>query len=189
MAYLPSSWLREYLYFPLGGNRKGELRTYINLFLVMFLGGLWHGAAWCFALWGTAHGVGLAIERWFGRRLPSPSSQNSRGSFISSLQVFFVFNLVSFLWLLFKFPEPGHVLVFVRELVSHPGRPQPQALFVIALFSTPVVLWHLWAATASWRRNWPTLWKDRVDTAAAALLGFMVLVNSGPSGEFIYFQF
>ncbi len=184
-----SSWLREYLYFPLGGNRKGEVRTYINLFLVMFLGGLWHGAAWCFALWGTAHGLGLAIERWFGRQSASDKRRHGGWSALACLQVFVVFNVVSFLWLLFKFPEPSHVVAFVHELISHPGRPKPQPLFVIVLFSAPVILWHLWAATASWRQTWPSIWKERIEVGAAALLGFLVVVNAGPSGEFIYFQF
>jgi alginate O-acetyltransferase complex protein AlgI len=61
-----SAWLRDYLYIPLGGNRKGPGRTYVNLFLVMFLGGLWHGAEWKFALWGSLHGLLLALERLWG---------------------------------------------------------------------------------------------------------------------------
>lgn len=65
-----STWLRDYLYIPLGGNRKGTARTYVNLFLVMFLGGLWHGAAWTFVIWGTIHGIALAIERYTGVRKP-----------------------------------------------------------------------------------------------------------------------
>lgn len=63
-----SAWLRDYLYIPLGGNRKGPGRTYVNLFLVMFLGGLWHGAEWKFAVWGSLHGVALAAERLFSRK-------------------------------------------------------------------------------------------------------------------------
>ncbi len=61
-----STWLRDYLYIPLGGNRKGTLRTYINLFLTMLLGGLWHGANWTFILWGALHGGLLALERYLG---------------------------------------------------------------------------------------------------------------------------
>jgi alginate O-acetyltransferase complex protein AlgI len=60
-----SAWLREYLYIPLGGNRKGAFRTYANLFATMLLGGLWHGASWNFILWGALHGAGLAMERFF----------------------------------------------------------------------------------------------------------------------------
>ncbi len=70
-----SSWLREYLYVPLGGNRKGKARTYINLFLTMLLGGLWHGANWTFVIWGAWHGLILAIERYFKEKfgvLPIP---------------------------------------------------------------------------------------------------------------------
>ena len=181
-----STWLREYLYFPLGGNRKGELRTYVNLFLVMFLGGLWHGAAWCFALWGTAHGIGLAIERWFGRKdRPGSDGWNWKGVF----QAIVVFHVVSFLWLLFKFPDIGQVRAFLRELVVHSGKPQPQALYVIAVFSLPVILWHGWALLARQRATWPQQIRDRIDTGAAAFLAFLTLVNAGASGEFIYFQF
>jgi alginate O-acetyltransferase complex protein AlgI len=63
-----SNWLREYLYVSLGGNRKGVLRTYINLFLTMLLGGLWHGANWTFVLWGAWHGAILALERFLEQR-------------------------------------------------------------------------------------------------------------------------
>ena len=65
-----STWLRDYLYIPLGGNRKGPRRTYINLALVMLLGGLWHGADWTFVVWGAYHGTLLAFERWMGKKSP-----------------------------------------------------------------------------------------------------------------------
>jgi alginate O-acetyltransferase complex protein AlgI len=63
-----SSWLRDYLYIPLGGNRHGPVRTYVNLMLTMLLGGLWHGASWNFVLWGALHGVALACHRWVRSR-------------------------------------------------------------------------------------------------------------------------
>ncbi|MBQ7851505.1 MAG: MBOAT family protein, partial [Muribaculaceae bacterium] len=69
-----SSWLRDYVYIPLGGNRKGTLRTYINNFLTMLIGGLWHGANWKFVFWGAMHGAGLAVHkacRPFLDKLPS----------------------------------------------------------------------------------------------------------------------
>ena len=59
-----SRWLRDYLYIPLGGNRKGRVRTYVNLMITMLLGGLWHGAAWHFVVWGGLHGVCLVIDHW-----------------------------------------------------------------------------------------------------------------------------
>jgi alginate O-acetyltransferase complex protein AlgI len=66
-----SAWLKDYLYIPLGGNRRGRGRTYVNLLIVMGLGGLWHGAAWKFAVWGLWHGVLLAFERFLGIGEPS----------------------------------------------------------------------------------------------------------------------
>src|SRR5206468_9611442 len=62
-----STWLRDYLYIPLGGNRLGERKTYRNLMLTMLLGGLWHGANWTFVVWGGIHGAGLSVERFFRR--------------------------------------------------------------------------------------------------------------------------
>ena len=59
-----SRWLRDYLYIPLGGNRKGKVMTYRNLMLTMLIGGLWHGAGWTFVVWGGIHGVGLCVEHW-----------------------------------------------------------------------------------------------------------------------------
>jgi D-alanyl-lipoteichoic acid acyltransferase DltB (MBOAT superfamily) len=66
-----SSWLRDYLYIGLGGNRKSKSRTYLNLFIVMFLGGLWHGASWNFVLWGVLHGLYLAIHKIILDKIPS----------------------------------------------------------------------------------------------------------------------
>ena len=63
-----SRWLRDYLYIPLGGSRRGSVRTYLNLMVTMLLGGLWHGASWTFVIWGGIHGTGLAIERWYRQR-------------------------------------------------------------------------------------------------------------------------
>jgi alginate O-acetyltransferase complex protein AlgI len=67
-----SNWLREYLYIGLGGNRKGVARTYVNLFLTMLLGGLWHGAHWTFVLWGAWHGAILVVERYWDKRFGKP---------------------------------------------------------------------------------------------------------------------
>lgn len=93
-----SSWLRDYLYIPLGGNRKGTFRTYLNNFLTMLIGGLWHGAAWKFIFWGAMHGVGLAIHK-----ACKPVLQKIPDNFIT---VFFswllTFVYVSALWVFFR---------------------------------------------------------------------------------------
>jgi D-alanyl-lipoteichoic acid acyltransferase DltB (MBOAT superfamily) len=87
-----SRFLRDFLYIPLGGNRGGKWKTARNLMLTMVLGGLWHGAAWGFILWGTLHGAGLVIERGLRGRIDAPAW----------LRWAIVFNLVVFGWVLFR---------------------------------------------------------------------------------------
>jgi alginate O-acetyltransferase complex protein AlgI len=187
-----STWLRSYLYFPLGGNRHGSLRTYFNLFLVMFLGGLWHGAAWSYAVWGTAHGVLLALERMMGIRAKEADAPTP-WTVTGVIRAFITFNLVSVLWLLFKLPDFRHVIAFGKCLVHNPAGVRPQSLFVVALFSLPVVLMHLRAASGGWgerlrQRAGERAWAWTEPLAYAGML-WLILVNSGTPGEFIYFQF
>ena len=86
-----SSWLRDYLYIGLGGNRKGKLRTYRTLLLTMLLGDLWHGAAWTFGAWGLLHGGGLAIERAIDERRPENRPPNVVGRFMRGFFTFHFF--------------------------------------------------------------------------------------------------
>lgn len=182
-----STWLRMYLYIPLGGNRHGEVRTFVNLFLVMFLGGLWHGAAWSYAIWGTAHGVLLALERLWSRGGKSGESRN--WTWLGAVQAFVVFNVVSALWLLFKLPDFSHVLEFVKCLANNPGGARPQSLYVIGLFSLPVVLWHLWSAAAPMRTRLSAPRHWQLETCLYAVMLFLLVTNAGSAGDFIYFQF
>ncbi|BDD04819.1 MBOAT family O-acyltransferase [Aureibacter tunicatorum] len=92
-----SSWLRDYLYIPLGGNRHGKVRTYVNLFLTMLLGGLWHGASWNFILWGAMHGTVLGMERFFKSRIPLPDNL-----WVKMLRRFYAFHVVAFCWIFFR---------------------------------------------------------------------------------------
>lgn len=182
-----SSWLREYLYIPLGGNRHGSLATYRNLFVVMFLGGLWHGAAWSYAAWGSAHGLLLAGERLLLKQ--HQQAEPSGWTFGGVARVGLTFSLVSILWLLFKLPEFSHVVEYARSVVHNGGPPQVQALFVIAVFSTPVLLWELWGATERLRASWPEPVRAWMARSAYAVMLFLIVTNSGSPGEFIYFQF
>ena len=182
-----SSWLREYLYLPLGGNRRGPGRTYVNLFLVMFLGGLWHGAAWSYAIWGTAHGLLLAGERFF---FGQGRAKEAVGWTIgSAVRAFVVFNVVSALWLLFKLPDLSHAVAYARCLAGNSGSPQVQALFVVAVFSAPVVAWHLWSVAVPGCARRAPAWAGRAETAVYAMMLWMTVLNAGSPGDFIYFQF
>lgn len=187
-----STWLRSYLYIPLGGNRHGTVRTYINLFLVMFLGGLWHGAAWSYAVWGTAHGLLLAIERLCGVR-GHEADDSAPWSFVAAFRAFITFNLVSVLWLLFKLPNFKHVIEYVRCLATAPNGVEPQLLFVIGLFSLPVILMHLYSAARPMLPAVRARFGDRAFAWSEAMvfagMAWLILVNSGTPGEFIYFQF
>ncbi|HPB02007.1 MAG: MBOAT family protein [Bacteroidales bacterium] len=98
-----SSWLRDYLYIPLGGNRKGKLRTYINLFITMLLGGLWHGPSWQFVFWGGMHGVGLAIHKLWKTYVMPGEIDSKWGSRIYTFFAWFItFHFVVFLWIFFR---------------------------------------------------------------------------------------
>lgn len=182
-----SSWLREYLYLPLGGNRKGHKRTYFNLFAVMFLGGLWHGAAWSYAVWGIAHGVGLALERWLGI---GRKAELGDWSPMRWLRALITFHVVSFLWLLFQLPQFSQALHYLRCLATNPFGILPQYVFVTLLFGLPIVLHHLWASSEAWRNlHISPKWSDRVEVSSYALMLALVVVMPGSPGEFIYFQF
>jgi alginate O-acetyltransferase complex protein AlgI len=117
-----SRFLRDFLYIPLGGNRKGRWKTYRNLILTMVLGGLWHGAAWTFVLWGLLHGVGLATERALGGRLKVPGW----------LRWLVTFHLIVAGWILFRAPS----LNVAGDFFSHMFKPG-----AFTLLTLPVALW------------------------------------------------
>ncbi|MEI8224880.1 MAG: MBOAT family O-acyltransferase [Bacteroidota bacterium] len=111
-----SRWLKDYLYIPLGGNRKGKLRTNINLIITMLLGGLWHGAALRFVIWGALHGIGLVINRiWnsiFGDRL-------KQGRVGRAIAVFITFQFVSFCWIFFRAPDMNSVNTMIKQIFEN----------------------------------------------------------------------
>jgi D-alanyl-lipoteichoic acid acyltransferase DltB (MBOAT superfamily) len=174
-----SRWLRDYLYIPLGGNRKGRILTYRNLLLTMLLGGLWHGAAWTFVAWGGIHGLVLALERATGWR---PSKWLGR---------LVTFHIVCFAWIFFRadsFTRAGEIL---SRLFSAWGEPSP-------LVTTSVVLAIVVGIAGQYVR--PGLLTGLLGAfqrlpalAQAACVGVaLVVVNTlGPEGvaPFIYFRF
>ena len=111
-----SQWLRDYLYISLGGNRKGKIRTYINLMITMLLGGLWHGASLRFIIWGGFHGLGLAINKlWnslFGNRIKS-------GWLVRALSIFITFQFVSFCWIFFRAPDMNSISLMFKQITQN----------------------------------------------------------------------
>ncbi|HEY9848703.1 MAG TPA: MBOAT family O-acyltransferase [Leptolyngbyaceae cyanobacterium] len=196
-----STWLRDYLYISLGGNRKGKVRTYINLMIVMTLGGLWHGAAWSYAVWGIFHGIGLAIERFLGldnreKNLTENSKFTWKNILLDYLQILAVFSFVSLGWLLFKLPRFEEALDFLVSLFQDVElTPQLSKIIPVMIFSLPVIIYHI--------PHLPHLQKSEVDNnylpknawwilckeVAIGIMLAAILLNSGNSDEFIYFQF
>ncbi len=114
-----SSWLRDYLYIPLGGSRNGKLRTDINLFLTMFLGGLWHGASWNFLLWGSLHGVGLIINKIWNKLFIIPIKNRILLKIGTVLSVLVTFHFVIFCWIFFKANDLETSFQFINQIANN----------------------------------------------------------------------
>jgi alginate O-acetyltransferase complex protein AlgI len=182
-----STWLRDYLYVPLGGNRKGLRRTYINLMLVMLLGGLWHGAAWKFVVWGGLHGGMLAVERLLGERNPLRRLHG-----VIRMGLTFIFIL--FTWVFFRADTLGSALSYCQSLFGA-GAPADSALLMRGLIHRPYYIGTfllsavvIWVAPQTWdwtrKMTWPKL--------AAALFLFLLsitLLSMQSYNPFIYFIF
>jgi len=135
-----SSFLRDYLYIPLGGNRKGRGRTYFNLLATMVLGGLWHGAAWTFVAWGTLHGLALALNKWWSEAVargepPRPSPPEVTG-LARCLKVLLTFHFVAASWVFFRADSFDKAWLMFQRLgsltLSHDNLPST-TLAVLAL--------------------------------------------------------
>lgn len=187
-----SQFLMEYLYIALGGNRKGKSRTYLNLLLTMMLGGLWHGAAWSYLVWGTYHGICLVLERMIcGRRDNCLQiAQNGFGLKVSRyLSMAFVFIMVSFGWLLFMLPHFDEALLYIKCIFANYGSVifiDPKLLPII-IYSSPVILYHV---LYCFRNNyWVQRFVLRYNYAFYGIMLFLILTNSGSVSSFVYFQF
>lgn len=182
-----SSWLRDYLYVPLGGNRRGEGRTYVNLALVMLLGGLWHGSSWNFVIWGAIHGGWLAMERARGK-----DSFYNRLPKIGRVLVTFVIVLIA--WVFFRAPDLTSSMTYVASMFGlaeqQPGAPlldlviwQPYYLISFAL---AVAVAFFAPQSWDWTRTITPL------KAAIALLGLWMSIAflfTQSYNPFIYFIF
>jgi alginate O-acetyltransferase complex protein AlgI len=182
-----SSWLRDYLYISLGGNRKGEARTYTNLLLTMAIGGLWHGASWSFLLWGVVHGAALAVARWW----------NARGLWMRPwLSYPLTLAVVLFAWTPFRATSwDGTVAMLAGQIGLHGialGDTIALALRPVELawlaIGTLVVVWpavqakcfpRLAALPEWWRATWPI----------AVFLYAVAVMMGHQTVPFLYFQF
>jgi len=187
-----SRWLRDYLYVPLGGSRGGSLFTYRNLMLTMLLGGLWHGAAWRFVVWGGLHGLGLAGERFVADRrtaLGRPAPRDTRGRRV--VRRILTFHLVTVAWLFFRADSVGTALSMLGRVVT--------SFSFHTTLVTPAVLIAITVALVVQYVPRPTVGRALVlfsrmgPVVQGAVLAFALVVIDalGPEGvaAFIYFQF
>ncbi len=179
-----SSWLRDYLYIPLGGNRHGEVKTVRNLFLTMLLGGLWHGANWTFVVWGAIHGLGLSLERIYRRWVKPCSCGQCHGT-----RTLFVFHFVTLAWIFFRSYDFSNAMDVMGSLFQSGSEVLilPWHLFLIFLgLGMHFFPWNShWFEKISWNR-WPSY-----AYGFFLVLGLIVVSAFSPQGiaPFIYFRF
>lgn len=182
-----STWLREYLYIPLGGNRKGPVRTYVNLMATMLLGGLWHGASWNFVIWGGIHGGALAVERGIPKEhayMKLPSMARGVVTFLVVLcgWVFFRANdlpkATSYLASMFGMGPKTASSVITSGLLYKP--------FYFLAFAAAAIL--VWFMPDTW--EWTQVMTKRKAMACAAIFSVaIVILVTQEYNPFIYFIF
>ena len=188
-----SSWLRDYLYIPLGGNRFGALRTYVALSLTMLLGGLWHGAAWTFVAWGALHGLYLVLERLFGPMLkrqyaqqPWPVATLMRGAaWLLTLL------LVMFAWVWFRATDSAQAIAICTQMIL------PNSFQISDLSAESKLMacgFLVLIALQLAQRRFQLL--ARIQTLPPIILGLLlglllsaIVLSPGNARAFIYFQF
>lgn len=182
-----STWLRDYLYVPLGGNQRGRRRTYINLALVMLLGGLWHGANWTFLAWGAYHGSLLALERWRGKKalygwLPRPG------------RVAITFVLVLISWVLFRSPDLPRALAYLGSMFGFTTAAKSAVLLGAQIYSPYALTIFAICAVLSFQASEVYDWVAELSWPKAVALTPLLLLAIAAMftqsfNPFLYFQF
>ena len=186
-----SSWLRDYLYIPLGGNRLGSLRTHANLMLTMLIGGLWHGASWTFVFWGGLHGVYLVVERVLREKFPQQKNSSQAMGQIAWMIVTFV--LMCFTWVFFRAREFKTAFVIAAAMLGSTLDNARQLLpatdsWIVLLTISAVVMSHWILRDTSLEK-----FVERIPwwliALAIVLMTLAIFTMPGEDRAFIYFQF
>lgn len=182
-----STWLRDYLYVPLGGNRGSRARTFRNLFLTMVIGGLWHGAAWTFVAWGAYHGALLVAHRAAVRKAPARAGPFGTRDILPALGTF---HLVCIGWVLFRASSIGVAGDMLGGIISlRPGPVNFDAIVILVLVGTITLVLDLAQRQTDDHEallRWPLVGQT---AAFAVFLLAIVVFSGGTPVPFIYFQF
>ena len=185
-----STWLRDYLYIPLGGNRRGPSRTYVNLMLTMLLGGIWHGASWTFVVWGGLHGLYLSIERVLKAQFGEQAIWRTTWAKIGL--ALFTYALVNITWVFFRARDFTGASRLLRSMlfIDRSGAPLLDSYALISAIATISAL-----VVTHWFMRERTLHDTAARVPAPAIgmawgmMLFLVAITQGGSSAFIYFQF
>jgi D-alanyl-lipoteichoic acid acyltransferase DltB (MBOAT superfamily) len=187
-----SSWLRDYLYIPLGGNRKGKFRTYLNLMATMLIGGLWHGANLRFVIWGGLHGMGLVMHKLWNAIFPR--RQASKGLRLLFAQ-FFTFQFVCFAWIFFRASDMDGARNVLSQIFNHFGGYTVPAMVVsyANIFLIMALGFTVHWVPASFKEKYRGWFITTPMYAKVIIIVLVVLVifqvKSSVLQPFIYFQF
>jgi len=185
-----SSWLRDYLYIPLGGNRVSPLRCNANLLITMLLGGLWHGASWTFVAWGGLHGCYLMGERFLRPRLEHFQVLQSRACAVLAMALTYVLVLVS--WVFFRAPDFHSAYAILGEMFRLSGRPLAvlsagEATVVLA--GVAIMVFGQWVMRDSSIERLVERMPWWARSVSLALIVAVIVLTPGEDRAFIYFQF
>jgi alginate O-acetyltransferase complex protein AlgI len=188
-----SSWLKDYLYIPLGGNRGGSLRTYVNIMVTMLLGGLWHGSRWTFVIWGGLHGAFLALHKLIlrGRKVGFSNPPQSRIDFITWLGgVIITFNLVCLAWVFFRADSLSNALSYLHYILKMGDGMNFEVIVYILFYGSWILVIDLYC----WYRNDELPFNESWHPALSGLVYSIMIVllfyiGENDAASFIYFQF
>jgi D-alanyl-lipoteichoic acid acyltransferase DltB (MBOAT superfamily) len=189
-----STWLRDYLYIPLGGNRSGRTRTYINLMITFLLCGLWHGAAWTFVVWGAAHGIYLVIHRIItgGGKIDLSWPEKLWGKLFTVGKIFVTFHIIALTWVLFKASTFSSAAQYYKGLFRIPHFNEfTMSVFFAGLLVLVIDLSQAYLKSETWLtdKSSHVLIRSAIISILFISIVASAMAHSGTVTPFIYFQF
>jgi alginate O-acetyltransferase complex protein AlgI len=185
-----STWFKDYVYFPLGGNRVPLIRNFFNLFFVFMLSGFWHGANWTFIVWGALHGLYLVGERLVRMAAGKPAKGKTASPLRHFVGMVVTFHLVLVAWVFFRAPDVSTAFAIVRHMVVPTGRVLSDPILAQGFLGIALMVGlELYTRRQQYYENLARFPLSLRFTHALALLFFVVLFGIEKGAQFIYFQF